>query len=41
MRKEYDVALGTWHFRIVLFSYDDWYNHGILKLSENQQTEIN
>ena len=41
MEKEFNSALDTGLFRVVLFSYDDWFNHGILKLSENPQTEIN
>ena len=40
MQKEYDAALETGLFRVILFSYDDWFNHGILKLSEDPQAEI-
>ena len=41
MQQEYDAALDTGLFEVVLFSYDDWFNHEILKLSENPQLEIN
>ena len=40
MQQEYDAALDTGLFQVILFSYDDWFNHGILKLSENLQSEI-
>ena len=40
MQQEYDAALDTGLFQVILFSYDDWFNHGILKLSENPQSEI-
>ena len=41
MQQEYDAVLETGLFQVILFSYDDWFNHGILKLSENPQSEIN
>ena len=40
MQQEYDAALDTGLFQVILFSYDGWFNHGILKLSENPQSEI-
>lgn len=41
MQQEYDAALDTGLFQVILFSYDDWFNHGKLKLSEYPQSEIN
>ena len=40
MQQEYDAALDTGLFHVILFSYDDWFNHGILKLSGNPQLKI-
>ena len=37
MQQEYDAALKTGLFQVILFSYADWFNHGILKLSVNPQ----
>lgn len=37
MRLEYDAALETGKFEILLFSYDDWFNKGILNLSQPVQ----
>ncbi|MBR6090625.1 MAG: ATP-grasp domain-containing protein [Anaerolineaceae bacterium] len=39
MQQEYDAVLKTGLFRVILFSYDDWFNHGVLKLSEVPQSE--
>ena len=41
MQQEHDAALETGLFQVILFSYDDWFNHGILKLSEIPKSEIN
>ncbi len=41
MQQEYDAAMDTGLFQVILFSYDDWFNHGKLKLSEYPQSEIN
>lgn len=40
MVQEYNAALDTEAFHVILFGYDEWFNHGILKLSENPQSEI-
>ncbi len=40
MQQEHDAALDTGLFQVILFSYDDWFNHGILKLSEYPDKEI-
>lgn len=34
MKAEYDAVLETGKFEILLFSYDDWFNKGILKLTQ-------
>ena len=39
MQQEYDAALETGLFRVILFSYDDWFNRGKLKLSDEPQTD--
>ena len=39
MQQEYDAALNTGLFKILLFSYDDWFNRGKLKLSDEPQTD--
>ena len=40
LQKEYDAGLETGLFQVILFGYDEWFNHGILKLSEHPQSEI-
>ena len=33
MKREHDAALDTGLFDVILFGYDDWFNHGMLRLS--------
>lgn len=34
LKAEYDAAINTGLFNVVLFSYDDWFNKGVLKLNK-------
>lgn len=35
LKKEYDAVVQTGLYDVILFSYDDWFNKGILKLSKH------
>lgn len=37
MKREHDAALNTGLFDVILFGYDDWFNHGRLRLSVKPQ----
>lgn len=39
MQQEYEAALATGLFQVILFSYDAWFNHGTLKLSAKPESE--
>ena len=37
LKKEYEAVVKTGLFDVVLFSYDDWFNGGVLKLNKNKE----
>ena len=40
LKKEYDVVMRTGLFDVLIFSYDDWFNNGILRLDRNTKGRV-